>query len=113
MLLNITFTKKCFFPKIPPLIRLISRVISITSAANQWDKKSQSHGRTCRPDPKLLVRKQLLINLGTKSREKSRRQLLFHADEEETTILKRHCAIWNNDIGLYGAWDTAHIRTVA
>ena len=70
-----------------------------------------SFSKTCRPDPKLLVRKMLLINLATKSPEKSRRHLLFHDDEEETTILRRHCTIWNKEIGLYGAWDTKGIRT--
>ena len=87
------------------------RIISITAAANQWQKNTMSFSKTCRPDPKLLVRKMLLINLPTKSPEKSRRQLLFHNDEEKTTILRRHCAIWNKEIGLYGAWDTKGIRT--
>ena len=42
-----------------------------------------------------------------------RRQLLFHADEEETTIMRRHCALWNPHIGLYGAWDTQVRRELA
>jgi len=92
-------------------IALDSRVVSINASANQWDKDRHTFGKVCVPDPKLLVRKRLLVNLATKSSEKSRRQLLFHADEEETTIMRRHCALWNPHIGLYGAWDTQGITT--
>ena len=68
--------------------------------------------KACRLDPKLLARKRILIQLATKSQERSHRQLLFHAGEEETTILRRHCAIWNKRIGLHGAWDAQGITTV-
>ena len=92
-------------------IALDSRVVSINASANQWDKNRHTFGKVCIPDPKLLVRKRLLVNLATKSSEKSRRQLLFHDNEEETTIMRRHCALWNPHIGLYGAWDTQGITT--
>jgi len=92
-------------------IQVDSRVVSISLAANQWDKESRSFGAACRPDPKLLVRKRLLVTLATKSPVRSRRQLLFHAGEERSAILRRHCAIWNPAIGLHGAWDTAGITT--
>jgi hypothetical protein len=41
-----------------------------------------------------------------------RRQLQFHEDEPTSNVASRHCALWNPDIGLSGAWDTAHIQTV-
>ncbi len=41
-----------------------------------------------------------------------RRQLQFHEAEPTSSVASRHCAIWNPDIGLSGAWDTAHIQTV-
>ena len=93
-------------------IKLDSRVMTIKASANKWNKATDEFGPICRPDPKLLYRKRLLINLATKSKEKSRRQLLFHEKEEVTTIKKRHCAIWNSGIGMFGAWDTADIETM-
>lgn len=93
-------------------IQLDSRVMTIKASANKWDKTREQFGPVCKPDQKLLYRKRLLINLSTKSKQKSRRQLLFHQNEEVTTIQRRHCAIWNSGIGMFGAWDTADIETV-
>eukprot|EP00090_Calanus_glacialis_P035198 TRINITY_DN60141_c0_g1_i1.p1 TRINITY_DN60141_c0_g1~~TRINITY_DN60141_c0_g1_i1.p1 ORF type:complete len:923 (-),score=185.92 TRINITY_DN60141_c0_g1_i1:73-2841(-) len=93
-------------------IQLDSRVMTIKASANRWNRNTEEFDPICRPDPKLLYRKRLLINLATKSKEKSRRQLLFHQNEDVTSILKRHCAIWNPNIGMFGAWDTEDIETM-
>jgi len=93
-------------------ILLDSRVMTIQASANRWNRNLEQFDPICRPDPKLLYRKRLLVNLATKYKRKSRRQLLFHQNEEVTTILKRHCAIWNPSIGQYGAWDTESIETM-
>jgi len=93
-------------------ILLDSRVVTIQASANKWNRNMEEFEPVCRPDPKLLYRKRLLINLATKHKKKSRRQLLFHQNEEVTTILRRHCAIWNSHIGMFGAWDTEDIETV-
>ena len=94
-------------------IKLDSRVMTINAFANKWDRNLQEFSEACKPDPKLLYRKKLLVTLETKDKVKSKRQLLFHENEEKTTIVKRHCAMWNPNIGLYGAWDTVDIETVA
>ena len=94
-------------------IKIDSRVMTIDAFANSWDRNMESFSTKCKPDPKLLYRKRLLITLETKEKVKSKRQLLFHENEEKTTILKRHCAMWNPEIGLFGAWDTVDIETVA
>jgi len=93
-------------------IKLDSRIMTIRASANRWNRNLEEFEPTCKPDPKLLYRKRLLINLVTKSKQKSRRQLLFHSNEEVTTILRRHCAIWNSNIGMFGAWDTEDIETL-
>ena len=94
-------------------IKIDSRVMTIDAFANSWDRNMESFSTKCKPDPKLLYRKRLLVTLETKEKVKSKRQLLFHENEEKTTILKRHCAMWNPEIGLFGAWDTVDIETVA
>merc|ERR1712117_809518 len=81
--------------------------------ANKWNKNTATFSKTCEPDPKLLYKKRLLVTLETKDKVKSKRQLLFHENEEKTEIEKRHCAMWNDDIGLYGGWSTVDIETVA
>merc|ERR1740128_522696 len=73
-------------------IQLDSRIITIKASANKGDKTEETFGPLCTPDSKLLYRKKLLINLATKSKQKSRRQLLFHHNEEVTSIKRRHCA---------------------
>jgi len=93
-------------------IKLDSRIMTIRASANRWNRNLEEFEPTCKPDPKLLYRKRLLINLVTKSKQKSRRQLLFHSNEEVTSILRRHCAIWNSNIGMFGAWDTEDIETL-
>ena len=94
-------------------IQLDSRILSIKASANSWNKEKEEFlDDECIPDPKLLYRKRLKLKLKTKSKEKSRRQLLFHENEIETSILRRHCAIWNLDIGLHGAWDIEDIETI-
>ncbi len=42
----------------------------------------------------------------------SLRQLRYHEEEPVSRVASRHCAIWNPDIGLLGAWDTDNIQTV-
>ena len=54
-----------------------------------------------------------MVTLETKDKVKSKRQLMFHDNEERTTIMKRHCAMFNDEIGLFGAWSTVDIETVA
>ena len=63
----------------------------------RYDWNTGGFTAACAPDPKLLYRKRLLVQLVT--RQKSRRQLLFHQGEERPTILRRHCAVWNDGIG--------------
>ena len=65
----------------------------------RYDPDSGGFTTPCSPDPKLLYRKRLLVQLITRTRQKSRRQLLFHQGEERPTILRRHCAVWNDGIG--------------
>jgi len=92
-------------------VRLDSKVMSISARANSWNNNQFSE--SCKPDPKLVLSKKIMIYLTTKSNEKSKRQLMFHEDEETTTIAKRHCVKWNPDIGPHGAWDTKDIKTIA
>ena len=94
-------------------IKLDSRVLTIAASANKWNRNTETFSTPCQPDPKLLYRKKLLVNLETKDKAKAKRQLMFHENEERTTILKRHCAMWNPEIGKFGAWDTVDIETVA
>ena len=94
-------------------IKLDSRIMTIDAFANSWDRNMETFSPKCLPDPKLLYRKRLLVTLETKDKVKSKRQLLFHENEEKTTIMRRHCAMWNPQIGLFGAWDTVDIETVA
>ena len=93
-------------------IKLDSRVITINAFANSWNKELKVFSETCKPDPKLLYRKKLMVTLETKDKVKSKRQLMFHEFEDKTMIVKRHCAMWNPEIGLYGAWSTVDIETV-
>jgi len=93
-------------------IQLDSKVVSIAAKANSWDPTNQQFSESCLPDPKLLYSHKIMIYLTSKTETKSKRQLMFHEDEENPTILQRHCAIWNDDIGLFGAWDTDDIQTV-
>ena len=94
-------------------IKIDSRVMSIDAFANSWDRNMEEFSSKCQPDPKLLYRKRLLVTLETKDKVKSKRQLMFHENEEKTSILRRHCAMWNPEIGMFGAWDTVDIETVA
>ena len=94
-------------------IKLDSRVMTIKAFANRWNSRTNSFTTTCQPDPKLLYRKKIMVTLETKDKVKSKRQLMFHDNEERTTIMKRHCAMFNDEIGLFGAWSTVDIETVA
>ena len=96
-------------------IKLDSRVMSIKAFANSFNRNNQEFTELCQPDPKLLYRKKLMVTLETKDKVKSKfqRQLMFHENEEKSEIVRRHCAMWNPDIGLFGAWDTVDIETVS
>ena len=94
-------------------IKVDSRVMTVNVVSNKWDRNMEEFSKPCQPDPKLLYRKKLLVNLETKDKAKSKRHLLFHENEEETTVVRRHCAMWNSEIGLHGAWDTVDIETKA
>ena len=93
-------------------IKLDSRVITLRISANRWNAKTEEFDPACAPDSKLLYRKRLVISLATKSKKNSGRKLMFHQKENMTTIRKRMCAIWNYNIGMFGAWDTENIETV-
>ena len=94
-------------------IKVDSRVMTVNVVSNKWDRNMEEFSAPCQPDPKLLYRKKLLVNLETKDKAKSKRQLLFHENDEKTTVVRRHCAMWNTEIGLHGAWDTVDIETKA
>ena len=87
-------------------------MMTVNVVSNKWNRNTEEFSEPCKPDPKLLYRKKLLVNLETKDKAKSKRQLMFHENEEKTTIVRRHCAMWNPAIGLHGAWDTVRACSV-
>ena len=47
-----------------------------------------------------------------KSEETARRKVLNHEGEVKTSLDIRKCVKWNEEIGLFGAWDSLGCTTV-
>lgn len=93
-------------------VELASRVVSVRATANLWQPGRRQFSQLCQPDDKLMASSRIYIQLLTKSSGKGLRRLQFHEDETRSRVASRHCAIWNPDLGLTGAWDTDNIETV-
>jgi hypothetical protein len=52
------------------------------------------------------------IKFNHNSRETSRRKILFHEENVQSSIDNRMCVMWNPDIGMFGGWDTNGCTTV-
>jgi len=97
-------------------LALDSRVMVVRATANSFDreKPEDGYGERCQVDRKLLVRRPIKLRFVILSaRHDHGRRLAGFFDELDTSKVKRrHCAIWNPDIGSRGGWDTDGIKTI-
>merc|ERR1712106_761108 len=92
---------------------LDSKVISVKLMVNNdtYDAQSGEAG-LCQTDPQWMKYHPVQVRLYHKSKETARRKVLHHENEIKTSIDIRRCVLWNEEIGLNGAWDSAGCTTV-
>lgn len=100
-----------------------SRVIVLDVIANLQspDVKSDSYlkfGERCLPDPEKLIKTPVILDFSVLSSRHNYgngwgRTLNSYFDSlDKSRIRKRHCAIWNPEIGTSGAWDIEGVKLV-
>lgn len=92
---------------------LDSKVITVKLMVNNdtFDAQSGEAG-LCQTDPQWMKYHPIQVRLYHKSKETARRKVLHHENEMKTSIDIRRCVMWNEEIGLHGAWDSAGCTTV-
>ena len=103
-------------------VELDSRIIVMDVTANEQGRDDtdpdtyRKFGERCRPDEKLLVRNPIVLDFSVKSYRhnygNARKILGYFDDLDKSRVRRRHCAIWNPDIGTDGAWDTDGVKLV-
>jgi len=92
---------------------LDSKVISVKLIVNNDTYDAQSgESALCQTDPQWMKYNPVQVRLYHKSKETARRKVLHHENEIKTSIDIRRCVRWNEEIGLYGAWDSSGCTTV-
>jgi len=92
---------------------LDSKVISVRVIVNNDTIDPQSgEAALCKTDPQWMKYHPVQIRFFHKSKETVRRKIMHHEDQVKTSIDARRCVIWNEEIGLNGAWDARGCTTV-
>jgi len=92
---------------------LDSKVISVRMMVNNDTFDAESgEASHCVTDPQWMKYHPVQLRLYHKSKETARRKVLHHENEIKTSIDIRRCVIWNEEIGLNGAWDSKGCTTV-
>ncbi|TRY61634.1 hypothetical protein TCAL_09264 [Tigriopus californicus] len=101
-------------------IELDSRVITLDITANQMDTEPESptankFSERCEIDPKLAIKDPFIITFAIKSKRNhdfGRKLTSYYDSFDDKRVTNRHCVIWNEDIGPFGAWDTRGVTLV-
>ena len=92
---------------------LLCQVITVKMVVNN-DTYNADPGEAdlCVTDPQWMKYHPVQVKFYHKSKETARRKVLNHEGEVKTSLDIRKCVVWNEDIGLYGAWDSLGCTTV-
>ena len=86
-------------------IRVISRTMTVKFSSNIRDKYDQTWGHRIKPNSHKLKANPFILTFGHRPINS------IDPNLNEDRIKSRKCAIWNPDIGIYGAWDTDGVIT--
>ena len=92
---------------------LDSKVITVKMVVNN-DTHNARPGEyeTCQTNSNTMKYNPVTIKFYHKSKETARRKVLHHEGNVKTSIDIRKCVVWNDEIGLYGGWDSLGCTTV-
>ena len=92
---------------------LDSKVISVKMVVNNDTFNARSgEYETCKTNSTTMKYNPVIIKFYHKSKETARRKLMHHDGNVKTSIDIRKCVVWNEEIGLYGGWDSLGCTTV-
>jgi len=92
---------------------LDSKIITVKMVVNNKTYNAEpGEADMCDTDPQWMKYHPVQVKFYHKSQETARRKVLNHEGEVKTSIDIRKCVVWNEGIGLYGAWDSLGCTTV-
>jgi len=92
---------------------LDSKIVTVKMVVNNDTYNSEpGEAEMCRTNPQWMKYHPVQVKFYHKSQETARRKVLHHEGEIKTSIDIRRCVIWNQEIGLFGAWDSLGCTTV-
>ena len=92
---------------------LDSKVITVKIVVNNATYDAiPGQADSCKTDPFSMKYNPVRVKLYHKSKETARRKVLNHEGEVKTSLDIRKCVRWNEEIGLFGAWDSLGCTTV-
>ena len=92
---------------------LDSKIITVKMVVNNDTYNSEpGEAEMCKTNPQWMKYHPVKVKFYHKSKETARRKVLHHEGEIKTSIDIRRCVVWNEQIGLFGAWDSLGCTTV-
>ena len=93
-------------------IKLDSKAISVQLMVSPNPDRLDEDLSSCQLDHEKMRYHPVTIRFYHYDKQTSLRKLLWHEDDLDTNIEVRKCAVYNDDIGRYGAWDADKCTTV-